>query len=75
VFKEETGKQKILHGMTASIPKIYYVLNFFMYVILICYCHSQTIELHHIFKGFISMPSPSYCGSVQVSTRQLNADF
>jgi hypothetical protein len=54
VFIQETGKQKILNYMVASIPGILSDLNIFVNVILVCYCYSETFECRHISKGCIS---------------------
>jgi hypothetical protein len=40
--------------IVVSIPRIQSALNLFMNVILMCYCHFQTYEHCHIFKGFIN---------------------
>jgi hypothetical protein len=52
-FSYQSGRQNILHRMTARIPWVQSVLNFFMSAILICYGRSQTFERYHILKGFI----------------------
>jgi hypothetical protein len=47
-------EDKILNRMVASVARVYSALNLFMNAILICYSCSQTLEVCHIFKGFIS---------------------
>jgi len=40
--------------MVANIPQVHHARNFYMNVILLCYCHSQITGLCQIFKEFIS---------------------
>jgi hypothetical protein len=44
----------ILNWMTASIPRLQSVLNFFVNGMLICWGRFQIFELFHPFKGFIT---------------------
>ena len=53
IFRQQTGRQKILHLMTASIPLLQFALNFFLNRILICLGCSQISELFHPFKRTI----------------------
>ena len=54
IFGQQTGRQKLLHWIIASIPWLQSALNFFMNRILICLGCSQIFEVFHPFKGFIT---------------------
>ena len=53
IFGEQTGTQKILYQLIASIPSLQSALNFFLNRILIRLVCSQIYELFHPFKGII----------------------
>ena len=54
IFGQQTGRQKILHQIIASIPWLQSALNFFVKRILIRKGCSQIIEVFHPFKWFIT---------------------
>jgi hypothetical protein len=47
------GRYTFPNWRVARIPRIESVLNFYVSVILNCYCSNEMFEFCHIFKGFI----------------------
>jgi len=54
IFREETGRQKILNWIISSTPRIRSALNFFVNIISICYWLSQIFDHYHIFEEFLT---------------------
>jgi hypothetical protein len=54
VFGWQAGRQKkILYWLGSTLPQNWMCSDFFMTIILICYCHCQIFEFCHIFTSLL----------------------
>jgi hypothetical protein len=60
VFREETGRQKILNWIEQAFLK-FYVLSFFINTVLICYYHSKIFHLCTFLKDLLAIIELLFC--------------